>query len=94
MTNVYEMIDSYLGNGGLFNPELMRHEYVRDMVLECRDELHRLQTELATAKESRRVADERVHSNWAYHRYWEEKFARHLEKIIEWEKAEEQSWIG
>lgn len=28
-----ELIRNYLGNGGLFNPELMEHEKVRDMLM-------------------------------------------------------------
>jgi len=34
-----KMVQSYLSNGGLFNPELMPHDKVRDMVIACRDEL-------------------------------------------------------
>jgi hypothetical protein len=36
---VLDRIQSYLSNGGLFNPELMEHEKVRDLILECKDEL-------------------------------------------------------
>jgi hypothetical protein len=32
-------IQNYLSNGGLFNPELMDHENVRDMIIEIRDYL-------------------------------------------------------
>lgn len=35
-------ITEYLGNGGLFNPELMDHNAVRDLVIGCRDEIERL----------------------------------------------------
>ena len=42
MSDVLDTVRSYLGNGGLFNPELMEHEKVRDMVLALRDELERL----------------------------------------------------
>lgn len=34
-----ERITEYLGNGGLFNPELMDHDKVRDLLIECRDAL-------------------------------------------------------
>lgn len=44
MTDIIEKIDSYLKMGGLFNPEEMEHHKVRDMLLECRDELERLAT--------------------------------------------------
>lgn len=29
-------IQNYLGNGGLFNPEMMEHEKVRDLIMDCR----------------------------------------------------------
>lgn len=32
-----ERIGSYLGNGGLFNPECMEHEKVRDLLMDCRE---------------------------------------------------------
>jgi hypothetical protein len=32
-------ISNYLSSGGLFNPELMEHEKVRDLIMDCRDEL-------------------------------------------------------
>jgi hypothetical protein len=31
-----DRIQNYLGNGGLFNPELMDHDKVRDLMLDCR----------------------------------------------------------
>ncbi len=31
-----DRIQNYLGNGGLFNPEAMEHDKVRDMILEFR----------------------------------------------------------
>ena len=39
MSAALKMVQSYLSNGGLFNPELMPHDKVRDMVIACRDEL-------------------------------------------------------
>lgn len=38
-----ERINNYLGNGGLFNPELMEHQKVRDLLLDCREEIMDLQ---------------------------------------------------
>lgn len=32
-------IENYLGNGGLFNPEFMEHEKVRDLLIDIRDEI-------------------------------------------------------
>ena len=88
MTKVVEMINDYLGNGGFFNPEHMDHMLVRDLLMKCREELIELQHEVEVAKESCRVAEERMHSNWSYHRWWEEKFAKYLDKIKEWEDEE------
>lgn len=39
-------IKSYLGNGGLFNTELMEHEKVRDLIMDCRDEIQSLKEEI------------------------------------------------
>lgn len=41
--SILEAIQSYLGNGGLFNPEMMEHDKVRDLIIACREELTRLQ---------------------------------------------------
>lgn len=43
-------MNNYLGNGGLFNPELMEHEKVRDMILNCRDFLNDKEQEEKTLK--------------------------------------------
>lgn len=37
-------INEYLQLGGLFNPEMMNHEKVRDLLIYCRDEIEELQT--------------------------------------------------
>jgi len=34
---VVNKITEYLCNGGLFNPELMNHDSVRDLLIECRE---------------------------------------------------------
>lgn len=39
---IEDRIDNYLNSGGLFNPELMEHEKVRDLIIDCRAELDRL----------------------------------------------------
>jgi hypothetical protein len=36
---LFDRITNYLGNGGLFNPEMMEHEKVRDLLIDCRDYL-------------------------------------------------------
>ena len=35
ITTILKRIDEYLGNGGLFNPELMKPEAVRDLLVDC-----------------------------------------------------------
>jgi hypothetical protein len=37
--DVVSQITEYLSNGGLFNPELMPHFHVRDLLMACRDEI-------------------------------------------------------
>lgn len=43
-------IQSYLGNGGLFNPEMMEHEKVRDLLIDCREALSQLHGDPAEKK--------------------------------------------
>lgn len=40
---ILDRIQNYLENGGLFNPEAMEHDKVRDMILEVREYLYSLQ---------------------------------------------------
>ena len=49
MSDVTALITEYLSAGGLFNPELMQHDKVRDMVIQCRDEIESLRSRLAEA---------------------------------------------
>lgn len=44
---ILESISQYLQLGGLFNPELMDHAKVRDMIIACRDRIEALEAELA-----------------------------------------------
>jgi hypothetical protein len=37
-----KQIDEYLSVGGLFNPEAMEHDKVRDLIIECRAEIEHL----------------------------------------------------
>lgn len=48
-----ERITDYLASGGLFNPELMEHEKVRDLLLDCRDALDQLDTQRSQCGEWR-----------------------------------------
>ena len=34
---ILERIESYLINGGLFNPEMMESDKVRDLIIDCRE---------------------------------------------------------
>lgn len=42
MTDILDRIQQYLSNGGLFNPELMEHDKVRDLLRDCREEITQL----------------------------------------------------
>ncbi len=42
MTDILDRIQNYLGSGGLFNPELMEHDKVRDLIRDCREEITQL----------------------------------------------------
>lgn len=45
MKNTIDKINDYLQLGGLFNPELMEHHKVSDLLLECREQLMKAQEE-------------------------------------------------
>ena len=47
MTDIVDRITEYLSSGGLFNPELMNHDKVRDLCMDARDEILRLRLLLA-----------------------------------------------
>lgn len=65
MTDVVERIRRYLSFGGMNHPEMMNHQQVRDLVIDCRDEIDRLNdtnSELALnatfyAERSRKLQD-------------------------------------
>lgn len=42
MTEIENKITDYLASGGLFNPEFMEHDKVRDLLIDCRKEIQRL----------------------------------------------------
>lgn len=52
MSECLDKIQNYLMSGGLFNPELMEHEKVRDMVMDCKKEITRLKRALEIANEA------------------------------------------
>ena len=45
-SNIDNRIINYLANGGLFNPELMEHDKVRDLLMDCYAELGRFRDTL------------------------------------------------
>jgi hypothetical protein len=47
---ILDLITQYFGNGGFFNPEMMDHDKVRDMVLECQSVIKRQQFKTAVAR--------------------------------------------
>lgn len=42
MSEVYDKITEYVFHGGLYNPELMQHEKVRNLLIESRAEIAKL----------------------------------------------------
>ena len=44
--DIVERCSNYLSSGGLFNPEFADHDAVRDLVINCRDEIERLREAL------------------------------------------------
>ena len=40
VNDLADKITEYLANGGLFNPELMDHGAVRDLLIECKEALY------------------------------------------------------
>ena len=52
-----DRITDYLSKGGLFNPELMEHEKVRDLLLACREALSNAETRPATQWTAQTVFD-------------------------------------
>jgi hypothetical protein len=44
-------ISNYLQSGGLFNPELMEHDKVRDLIIDCQKEITKNKGQLRTALE-------------------------------------------
>ena len=61
-------ITDYLAKGGLFNPEYMEHDKVRDLLMECRDALAAERPQGNETREEKatrlvRESGKRVHSN-------------------------------
>lgn len=69
MNSPAERITEYLSLGGLFNPEMMNHDAVSALLIDCRAELSRLSAlvawqDIETApKDGTRILIEFVHAN-------------------------------
>lgn len=81
-------ITNYLSNGGLFNPEMMGHDKVRDLLMDCRDYISKTQALVEQEKEeylryeseriqARQAEVERLESNA---KYWVEQHRIEAEK--------------
>lgn len=46
-----DRIQNYLGNGGLFNPEMMEHDKVRDLMIDLRNHLDGVESAVKTMDE-------------------------------------------
>ena len=51
--DIVERCSNYLSSGGLFNPEFADHDAVRDLVINCRDEIERLREALQLGADMR-----------------------------------------
>lgn len=60
MSDLTALVNNYLSNGGFFNPELMEHDKVRDMVIALRDEIERLVIDQAEYEEEIDRLNERI----------------------------------
>lgn len=56
-------IQNYLGNGGLFNPEMMEHDKVRDLIMDCRTAIERHLKVPSAMKAAKRLAAGN-YTNW------------------------------
>lgn len=73
MNKIVDEIGHYLQLGGLFNPELMEHHKVSDLLMRARDEIERLMNKCdKQAMVIRRVYVEEWPDTWfAWHGYGE-----------------------
>lgn len=56
MTDIVEKCTEYLSSGGLFNPEMMEHDKIRDLIIDCRNEIEGLDEEIRDLKRALKVA--------------------------------------
>jgi|SRR5579862_4158387 len=58
------LITEYLSTGGLFNPELMDHGQVRNLLIECRTHLKCLDDELYTMRRTAKELARSLQRSW------------------------------
>lgn len=84
---VRKRIHDYLATGGLFNPELANHDAVRDLIMDCADEIDRLRDRGETQKsalELQNLTMTRLHRSLeAAERVRDEALAK-VEKARDW----------
>ena len=93
MSDVLFQIRNYLSHGGLFNPELMEHHKVADLLMKCRDEIERLVDKCdRQAMVIRRIYVDEYPDTWfAWHGFGE-KDRNNLPQYIEVVPAHGVGW--
>jgi len=77
MTDLAERCTEYLSSGGLFNPEMMEHDKVRDLIIDCRNEVEGLDEEISDLKRALRIAAGLISTMNGYS-------DRHPEHVYDW----------
>lgn len=82
--DLIDRIDNYLAMGGMFNPEEMEHHKVRDLLLDSREELTKIQSLLEKQQVIiRRIYAEQLPDTWFVCGEIGEKDENNLPKYIE-----------
>jgi len=63
-SGVHNRVAEYLSSGGLFNPELMEHEKVRDLILSLQEEIEKLRSENEKMREGLEFYGDK--DNWRF----------------------------
>jgi hypothetical protein len=77
MSEIKDRISNYLLSGGLFNPELMEHAKVSELIVDCREYIKELEEKLAEAQ----VALKALRTNPDYVEELEDKLSIAIEAI-------------
>ena len=85
----------YLTNGGLFNPESMDHEKVRDLIYQMRNEIAALKKELTARGERMWIkCEERIPEKEDQYMVWDIGFGRCGPSISLAMFIRESGWFG